>query len=563
MQINKPLHEAVIGLWFPVGLMVAIGLKLLLVGDLTVLIEYAPHDDGLYVVRAYHLLTSGDFGPYDARTLVKLPAMSFWLAGNRLVGIPYLWSINLLYAAAGLYFIAAARAAGAGKLLAFAAFVLYLFNPISMSDEWTRVMREPLSTILLVTMLASALFIVLRLKERRNPFAFLLVFALAFAFSLLLREEDALLYSVLAMLGAAAWRTTRDTGGTRRKLTMIALVIIVPLLIAGAANFAARQFIEHHYGLPVLDDFTEGEFPGFLAAIRSIESRKDNRMVMVTQERLAKLLTEVPRLAPLIQRLPPPGPTTFSCQLYGVCTEWVNGWMPYFVKDAAAEAGFTPDLAAAQQFFRSARIDIERACAERRLKCRVNGSGLVPPFELRWTRAYLQELLTLLAMTAAPKPHFSEQPARFDGDAAFSRIFQYVTLTSQSDVQNQAASKSLQTQSDNLRATCRRALGSIYQAIIPWFVFLVLIAFVVRVSRWHEMPPNLLALVISLFMAYALVRIVLLAYPSVFFGHFDNRLVFSTHSMLLLAGLFLLKDAVDILRANDKPRDINAQGNIA
>src|SRR5258705_1970064 len=243
--LDRQPESAIARLWFPVALSLAIGLKLILVSDLAVLIQYAPHDDGLYVVRAYHLLTSGDFGPYDARTLVKLPGMSFWLAGGRLLGLPYLWSINMFYVAAGCYFIAAARQCGVSRLLAFAAFVIYLFNPITMGNEWVRVIREPVSTGLLVVLFASALFILLRLKERRYPLGYLLVFSMVFAFSLLLREEDVLLYVVLAMLGVAAWWTARqarmfDTAAMR---VAVLSVVAVPALAAGAVNSTACAFI--------------------------------------------------------------------------------------------------------------------------------------------------------------------------------------------------------------------------------------------------------------------------------------------------------------------------------
>src|SRR5512143_1663892 len=147
-----------------------------------------------------------------------------------------------------------------------------------------------------------------------------------------------------------------------------------------------------------MHDFGEGEFPRLISAMRSLESKKDNRLVMITQEALGRLRAEVPRLAPVIDRLPRPGPGTYSCKRYGVCSEWANGWMLFWIKDAAFEAGLTPDAVSAQKFFRQARLDIERACGDGRLTCRDKGQGLMPRFELRWTRAYLKELRALVEM---------------------------------------------------------------------------------------------------------------------------------------------------------------------
>src|SRR6266852_5919779 len=91
--------------------------KAALVSDLAVNIQFFPHDDSLYVLRAFHLLNGEAFGPYDSHTLSKLPGFSLWLAGARLLGLPHLLGVNALYAAAGLYLLAGLRSSGAGRLL--------------------------------------------------------------------------------------------------------------------------------------------------------------------------------------------------------------------------------------------------------------------------------------------------------------------------------------------------------------------------------------------------------------------------------------------------------------
>lgn len=544
--------------WLPVALVVAVALKLALVSDLTVLVQYNPFDEGLYVARAYHLLTEGDFGPYDARTLVKLPGMSFWLAGTRLLDFPYLWSINLFYILAGCYLLVGALQCGASKAVAFAAFVVYLFNPITMGNEWVRVMREPLSTGLLVVLFASALFILMRLQVRRYPIGHLVVFSIVFAFSVLLREEDFVLTVVVLMLGMVAWWIARRAGKWDATTVRVAAisVVAVPLLLAVFANAAARQFIEHHYGLPILHDFSEGEFPKLIAAMRSIESKKDNRYVMITQERLAKLLVEVPRLTPVINRLPPPGPGSVSCLWYKVCSEWTNGFMQFWIKDAAWEAGLTPDLPKAQEFFRSAREDIERACGEGRLKCNPNGSGLLPPFNLKWTRAYVREFFTLLAMTAVPDPNFPVTGLdRREVDATFGRVFQFVTMTHDFDAQAHAKGVGVaMPRYASPLASWRSTIDDIYRILAPGIVLLTVAAFAARLALWRSIPPCALSLTAAIFVGYTLIRIAALSYVAVYLGKFDDRLVFATHSLILLIGFFVVADAVSAARAAKRRR---------
>ena len=557
-------------LWFAIALIVAAALKLAVVSDLTVLIQHNPQDDGLYVARAYYLLTEGGFGPYDARTLVKLPGMSFWLAGGRLLGLPYLWSMNILYVLAGCYLLVGALQCGAGRPIALAAFVAYLFNPVTMGVEWTRVMREPLSTGLFIVLFASALFMLLRLQTRRIPLGHMAVFSFVFAFSVLLREEDVLLYSVLAMLCVAGWWTTRRAGSPSAATRAFVLSIVVaPLLLAVAANAAARQFVERSYGLPLLHDFSEGEFPKLMAAIRSIESKKDNRYVMITRERLAKLLVEVPSLVPVINRLPLPGPGTASCLLYKVCSETANGWMPFWIKDAAWEAGLTPSLPKAQEFFRAARQDIERACAEGRLKCHPKGHGLLPPFELRWTRAYMQELFALISMTTAPRPDFvlpaaprsdsvETVPGHYAVDASFGRIFQFVTMTHDFDTEAHAMGTAAAVpRYASPLASWRSTIGDVYKLLAPAIVLLTVAAFAVRLVLWRKLLPSALTLTAAIFVGYALLRIAALSYVGVYLGGVVDRHVYSTHSFILLIGLFVMADAVNAVRAAKLQRQGN------
>jgi hypothetical protein len=320
-------------------------------------------------------------------------------------------------------------------------------------------------------------------------------------------------------------------------------------VLAGAASLAARDFVERHYGLPLLHDYSEGEFPKLIAAMRSIESRKDNRYVMITQERMAKLIVAVPSLAPVIHRLPLPGLGTASCMRYKVCSETANGWMPFWIKDAAWEAGLTPSLPRAQEFFRAAREDIERACAEGTLKCSPRGDALLPPFELRWTRAYVQELLSLFAMTAAPDPGLLEtRPKRYDVDPNFGRMVQFVTMTKDFNSELQAKEAAAAPRYANPLAAWRETIGGIYRFLSPAIVLLAAAAFAARLASWQRSPPGALSLVAAIFVGYAVVRLVVLAYVSVYLGRFDDRILYATHSFILLISFFLADDAMNTLR---------------
>lgn len=547
--------------WFCVLVVGLILIRLALTADLSVLVVYAPHDDGLYVSRAFHLLSGNAFGPYDSRVLVKFPGISLWLAANRLLGIPYLFSINLLYIVAGLYFVTAVRRCGFSLALLLLVFTLYLFNPVTLSFEWIRPLREPLSTSLFTLLMGAMIFVLQGVRNGRTPSLHVVLFSVVFGFALLVREEDPLLYAALFLFAIAvlweAW--AQDKLRPRTTRIRVLLIIALPLLAANVANMAVRSFISEHYGLPIMHDYGEGEFPKLIAAMRSVESAKDNRLVMISQEALSKLKAEVPRLAPVITRLPQPNTGSFSCRLQGVCSEWTNGWIQFWIKDAAFQAGLTPDLQTAQAFFRSARLDIEQACREERLKCRNKGTGSFPPFELRWTRAYVQEWSTLLGMTLVP---YILSPGRMPPadpvDARYGLMYQVVTRTEGLDfptLGRQLTGQEARLHYINPLAGWRMPIVEFYRPFGLVLELAGMLAFLIRLRCCGKTPPGPFLYVAILFTIYTAARLAALSYVAVYLGRFDTRIIFSTYVVVLLIAPLLIADAVNALSKNRSPHN--------
>lgn len=527
---------------FWVGAVVLVAARLALSADLSVHVVYSPHDDSLYVERAYHLLRGEAFGPYDSRVLAKYPGLSLWLAGTGVLGIPYVLSIDMLYIAAGLYMATALRSAGSGRWVALAALGLYVFNPITFGNEWIRVIREPLATGLFVLMLAAMTHILASLDTGRAPWAHLGVLAPVFAFALFVREDDRLLWLLLAIFGLALgwrfmWRNPR-----RPALGFLMATIVTPAVLGVAYESGLRGFVEHHYGGPIIHELSEGEYPRLLAAIRSIHSAKDNRMVMVTQEALSKLKREVPAFRPVIERLPPPGSRTFSCRIHGVCTEWSNGWMPFWIRDEAYRAGFTASLPEGQAYFRTIRTAIETLCEAGRFACRDKGKGLVPPMELRWTRAYVAEAWRNLKLALAPDPN--TVTIRREEAVPPSVADMYRTV---------AGAKASATASEGrteVLGDLRVAIAMPYQLL---GVVLILAALAALFWRWwssDRVPMGSVALMGSVFAIYSIGRVAALSYVAVYMGKFDPRMMYSTYAAAMMLALPVVAEAIEAARTS-------------
>ena len=532
--------------WLWASLAAIFGLKLMLVAALPIHIVFSPHDDSLYLSRALHLLNDGSFGPYDSRVLAKLPGMSIWLAGLRALGLPYLITMNLLYAGAGLYVLFGLRRCGMHGLVLLAIWALYLLNPVSMSEDWLRILREPLSAILLVTLLGAALHILVCVREGRRFWPHLLVFCGTFVFSMLLREEDKLLWGLLLMFAGAVFLDGLAQGRNPRwSLRRIAPLLVVPALVALGSDFALRQAVESRYGLPILHDYGEGEFPRLLAAIRSIDSKHDNRLVMVTQEALARLRTVAPQFVPVIDGLPPPGPGTYSCRLQGVCTEWSNGWMPFWIRDAAFRAGLTPTLPAAQEYFREARLDIERACHSDSLKCTPRGGALVPPMELRWARAYVAEAWRLAGITLRASSLISVHQLIYDVPMELERKFHLFTTADRFDTQHHAgfAYQAVAPVFGLPLARIREQIVTPYQVGAGILLLAGLLVFARRLWALERESLSPLAAVTIVVGLYFLARFAILSYVAVFMGTFEPRMMFTTFTVGVLLALPFIYDS--------------------
>jgi len=532
--------------WFVVFLMV--GAKLILVSDLSVMIGYFPHDDSLYVERAFALLSGHGFGPYDSKVLVKYPGISLWLAGSRSLGLPFLFSVNLTYLFAGLYMLGAFLRCGTHKGIALLALGIFLLNPITFGLEWTRVLREPVSMGIFVVLIASMLHIAAGLVARKSIWIHLSVFSISFAFSLYLREDDRLLWGLLVLFAAVLiWQARqRAEGWSNIQALPLILVLLVPMVSALAYEVMLRDFVERSYGMRILHEYSEGEYPRFIAAIRSIDSATDNRLVMVSQETLRKLRVEVPRLAPLIDVLPPPSPATDSCKIHGVCSEWANGWIAFWIRDAAHQAGLTPSLSAAQAYFREARLDIERACHSGSLKCTSRGSALVPPMELRWARAYVAEAWRLAGIVMSPVPNVIGTPQMvYDVPVELGRKFQAVTMTDRFDTEYQTsfAQRAPAAVFSSPLATYRVQIAKPYQtgAYILWMA--AFLAFVWKLWTLERMPLSPVAIVVIVVGLYLLVRFLILSYVATFMGAFDSRMMFSTYTAVMFLVLPFVYDA--------------------
>lgn len=522
--------------------------KFALTREFTVQALFAPHDDLLYVERAFRLLQDGTLGTFDARTLSKPPGFSILLALLAAAGVPYVPVLIGLHAAAGLYLLGALRGRGIADGWLLAAFALHLFNPLTLDAEYFRAMREPLAGAMLLLALGAALRTAVAARDGRIDIVALGILSVVVATMPLVREADILVFAIpmlAALLGAFP--------SGRMRWRIVAAIVIVPLASAFLAEAGLRGWVSRTYGMPILHDFGEGAYPRLVAAIRSVKSARDNRHVMVSQETVARLRAAVPEFAAVAERLPRPGPGSYSCVRVGVCSEWTNGYMLFWLKDAAFDAASDRSLAASQEHMARLRERILAACDGGSLQCGQAGGGLFPAFELRWSRALLQELsgavgMLLRPVYSAPGPG-PQGPVDRDTARMYTAVLGVAIDSGMVIGSTTERSDPVARGPGEFALAVVRGLTALYRAC-TWLIILVAVVGFVHAAcvAGDSILRDGVACAFVLCAGWALLAVASLSYVSVYMASLDMRLYAPAHGALLLAALPMFVRAIAIGR---------------
>jgi hypothetical protein len=199
--------------------------------------------------------------------------------------------------------------------------------------------------------------------------------------------------------------------------------------------------------------------------------------------------------------------------------------MIFWVKDAAFQAGVTPSLPAAQDYFRRARVDIEDACAAGRLRCSRNGDGLLPPMELRWIRAYVAEGYRLAHMSLVPELYPKVALPDVELPPELRSVYEAMGIPTTS------------TPPSATLAGIREAVVRPHHIFAAALLAAALLALGVRLWIADAVELGPIALIGVGVALYSVIRLAALTYIAVYLGAFTSRIVFSTYTLSILVAL--------------------------
>lgn len=399
--------------WAKAALLLIMAFRLWLSAGQTIAANgYSGHDDRLFLTLAQNLMEGGWFGGFHNLTLAKGPFYPFWVAAVFLLGVPLLFSYQLLYASACLVFTLAVRplVKMPGALLII--FTALLFNPMSYSDQvMTRPFREGIYAALTMLVLGSAAGLMARLGhglKRLLPWSICLGLSLS-AFYLTREEGVWIMPSLLLIISFAAvstWVAGRE--GRVRALLLCVLPFCILLASIGAVSEVNRRY----YGVFTTVEFKSRAFLSAYGALSRVHHEKWRPMVPVPRDVRERVYEVSPAFAELRQYLEGDLGGAWSvnpCLYLSVCDDMGGGWFVWAFRDAVAAAGRYESAKTAADYYRRVAAEVNGACEDGRLVCGPERASLTPP----WGNRYLLPLTGSFKKGAVAL-------ARFDGFSAAS-----------------------------------------------------------------------------------------------------------------------------------------------
>lgn len=218
-------------------------------------------DDGWFANAASSLRDGLWLGPYNEHTLIKGCFGPMAAAAASLVGVPFLVTESMLYAAGCLFSLYIVSHFARNRVFLSVILVLLLFHPLSFSLlTWQRVYRNGMP-LWQVPFVVGCLFQMLR--SARGRIRWLTIWAIASGVALWAfqntREDGIWLWPfVLVCLAVSAVRAR--TAGTRRERHVRTAVCCVPLFVFLAGNAALCAANWRVYGVPIRNDRDSGNY---------------------------------------------------------------------------------------------------------------------------------------------------------------------------------------------------------------------------------------------------------------------------------------------------------------
>ncbi len=330
-------------------------------------------DDLLYARSAAAMAEGNWLGPYDEFTLVKSPGFPLFLAGCKVLGVPFRWAREVLWLAAAFAVALALPRMNVGRWTTLGTAALLLWHPGSLPVEATRLVRESVhgQGLLLFVGLWG-----LRVTARGNKerWTVSLLMGLLVAWLWLLREESPWMIPALLWVVASMAALRRRRGERISSVVVCAVLLLAPIPLGVQA---VRTLNERFFGVALVHELDDPAFRSAIGAILRAEE-KPLPMGLVRSETLSRLFEVSPALRELQEGIE--GPAYRRDWAVDENGDRYSNMLAWAIRNAAARKGYHQSATKARAFYRRLAREIHGACARGAVPCRPRCDSLLPTF---------------------------------------------------------------------------------------------------------------------------------------------------------------------------------------
>lgn len=373
-------------IWTRFGLalgIVALGLlKLWVVHTEEIYGSSAEYDALWYVGAAKHWYWGAT---YSWTAFVRPCVYPLFIALVHFFGIPLRLAIELAQIGGCAVLIAAFRKAGVPRWICLMIFGLMVLHPASFLYN-NHTMSESLYSAVLLCALGGSL-----LTLFTGKFVHAIWTGAAFAALWNIREESFLIPPILVVIFVLAlWQRREEP--TRKAHFVFWLkrtgALAATLIVLVTAVYSANHAAFHSFAK---SDLSSPPFEEVFKALLRIKPSHSLRYVAVRQESLERAFGVSPTFARLGPELGGPSGLVWTEPFFRTFGYREFGpWFMWALRSATASAGYYKDPASTNAFYHKAAREINDACDEGRIPCRVVVSGFLDPGALSRVR-YLRQ----------------------------------------------------------------------------------------------------------------------------------------------------------------------------
>jgi len=469
--------------YFHATVLVALAVKLWLVGAHHVVAAYAPHDDVLFISQANSILSGEWLGVLNQLTLIKGPFYPLFMVLSYYLSVPLLLAQQLLATAASYLLIRAVYPLVQRKWLLAVLFIFLLFNPFSYNYPAVgRILRLGIypSLGLLSFSCIAGLWIRLRLESKTAALWAVGAGIVLFGFWNTREESIWIVPSLLLMIAGALWQIRQRHDG--RLLALVLLALPGVLLFAG--NSWLKTVNERHYGIPATIELETPEFKSAYGGLLRIKSDKWQQYYPVVQDVRQKGYAVSPALKEIEPYLE--GEVGRKWQELCGCPDIPAAFFIWAFRDSVAAAGYYDDGPRTLDYYRRIGDEIDAACDAGTLDCRPRITSLVPTWHREYNHLFLPTYFDIVHRIVSFRD-FSASSSKVMSKGSTETMLIYQTVTRD---QLQPSRRDLIDMTPAYHARLDREkervlgdIGKLYMAVVTPLFVLSLIVFLWRAGR--------------------------------------------------------------------------------